>query len=143
MKLPDWVLSPKCFLPLLAASIAISPYSEALAQVRVRGYTRKDGTYVKPHIRSSPRSYGGGSYVPPYQSSSPGSYGVKGRNDGGLGGRSQIQSPPTNDSNCELKLSQMSQIQRGEVVRVSGIVGPDPLQPGKFIYCSMVFNAVR
>lgn len=28
------------------------------AQVRVRGYTRKDGTYVRPHTRSSP---GGGS----------------------------------------------------------------------------------
>lgn len=25
--------------------------------VRVKGYYRKDGTYVRPHIRSSPDSY--------------------------------------------------------------------------------------
>jgi hypothetical protein len=35
------------------------------------------------------------------------------------------------DSNCELKLSEMNQIQRGEVVRVIGNK------------CSMVFNSVR
>jgi len=106
MKLPDWLLSTKCFLPMLAASIAISPYSEALAQVYVHGYTKKDGTYVSPHMRSSPGSYGGGSsystpssysYQPSlpsgymrntgtsersYQRSSPDSYGGEGPNSG-------------------------------------------------------------
>jgi hypothetical protein len=103
MKLPDWLLSTKCYLPILAASIAISPYSEVLAQVYVRGYTKKDGTYVSPHMRSSPGSYGGGSYVPSYRPSSPSSYGgssytpsyqpsspgrnygAKGRSNGGTG----------------------------------------------------------
>jgi hypothetical protein len=28
--------------------------------VHVRGYTRKDGTYVRPHTRSAPHSGGGG-----------------------------------------------------------------------------------
>lgn len=40
------------------------------AQVAVRGYTRKDGTYVRPHVRTSPdssvynnRSYSSGSKI--------------------------------------------------------------------------------
>ena len=32
--------------------------------VRVRGYYRKDGTYVRPHIRSSPDSYRWNNYGP-------------------------------------------------------------------------------
>lgn len=36
--------------------VAIFTASDALAQVSVRGYTRKDGTYVAPHMRSSPNS---------------------------------------------------------------------------------------
>ena len=35
--------------------ISISLFS-ALADVHVKGYTRKDGTYVAPHVRSSPNS---------------------------------------------------------------------------------------
>jgi hypothetical protein len=32
--------------------------NEAYAQTHVQGYTRKDGTYVQPHMRSAPdRSY--------------------------------------------------------------------------------------
>lgn len=34
------------------------------ADVRVRGYYRKDGTYVRPHIRSSPDSYRWNNYGP-------------------------------------------------------------------------------
>lgn len=33
-----------------------APVSDAVAQVAVRGYTRRDGTYVPPHYRSSPNS---------------------------------------------------------------------------------------
>jgi len=49
----------------------------------------------------------------------------------GIGVRSQVQTPPTNESHCELKIAEMNQIQRGEVVRVIGNK------------CSMVFNSVR
>lgn len=40
----------------LLAAIFISTTSFTEAAVRVRGYTRKDGTYVAPHYRSSPDS---------------------------------------------------------------------------------------
>ena len=30
--------------------------------VYIKGYTRKDGTYVSPHIRSSPNQYKGDNY---------------------------------------------------------------------------------
>src|SRR5687768_7099862 len=36
----------------VVATLLLSTTAEA--QVRVRGYTRKDGTYVAPHYRSSP-----------------------------------------------------------------------------------------
>lgn len=38
-------------LTVIIAGLAASQLS---AQVRVRGYTRSDGTYVAPHYRSSP-----------------------------------------------------------------------------------------
>lgn len=41
---------------LLLAALAMLTMADAIAQVRVRGYTRKDGTYVAPHYRSSPNS---------------------------------------------------------------------------------------
>lgn len=41
---------------LLALPVNIASGSYADAQVRVRGYTRADGTYVAPHVRSSPNS---------------------------------------------------------------------------------------
>ena len=42
---------------LLAFSAVLALVAvDALAQVRVRGYTRKDGTYVAPHYRSAPNS---------------------------------------------------------------------------------------
>ncbi len=56
-----------CFLFItLFFSHAISSFG----QVRVRGYTRKDGTSVRPHTRSYP---GGGSYSSGSSSSSPAS----------------------------------------------------------------------
>lgn len=43
------------FLFLLVGSVVLQSYVSA--QVSVRGYIRKDGTYVAPHMRSSPDSY--------------------------------------------------------------------------------------
>jgi TPR repeat protein len=39
---------------LLGIAILLSLIPDVSAQVKVRGYTRKDGTYVAPHMRSSP-----------------------------------------------------------------------------------------
>ncbi len=41
---------------LVLALVALSMAAPAVAQVRVKGYTRSDGTYVAPHYRSSPNS---------------------------------------------------------------------------------------
>lgn len=41
---------------VILAAIGVFMTSDALAQVSVRGYTRKDGTRVRPHMRSSPNS---------------------------------------------------------------------------------------
>lgn len=43
----------KIVLALLAVAFIAPSLS---AQVHVRGYTRRDGTYVAPHYRSSPNS---------------------------------------------------------------------------------------
>ena len=40
----------KVLIALLAVAIA----APAIAQVRVKGYVRSDGTYVAPHVRSAP-----------------------------------------------------------------------------------------
>ena len=50
------ITSLKTFLlALVVASAAVTIASgTAHAQVSVRGYTRSDGTYVNPHIRSYP-----------------------------------------------------------------------------------------
>lgn len=60
---------------LACAMIALSP-SLAEAQVRVSGYTRSDGTYVRPYIRSSPdaslsNNYGASRSSPLYSPSLP------------------------------------------------------------------------
>jgi opacity protein-like surface antigen len=39
---------------ILALLVLTVMASAAAAQVHVRGYTRRDGTYVQPHYRSSP-----------------------------------------------------------------------------------------
>ena len=41
---------------LLAIGLVLMLSVSAYADVRVRGYTRKDGTYVAPHYRSNPNS---------------------------------------------------------------------------------------
>lgn len=54
---------------------------QAIAQTQVRGYTRKDGTYVAPHTRTAPDSNKWNNYG----SKSSNSYGSKDRdsdNDG-------------------------------------------------------------
>lgn len=43
------------FILLLIGAVLIQ--AGVAAQVSVRGYVRKDGTYVAPHVRSSPDSY--------------------------------------------------------------------------------------
>ena len=43
-------------LLLMAAMIAGGFATVATAQVHVRGYVRKDGTYVAPHVRSAPNN---------------------------------------------------------------------------------------
>ena len=58
------------FAALLLISLVVA--LPACAQVSVKGYTRKDGTYVAPHVRSSPDStkannYGPSSTSPLYQ----------------------------------------------------------------------------
>ena len=41
---------------IIAGLALILTASAALADTYVRGYTRRDGTYVQPHMRSSPDS---------------------------------------------------------------------------------------
>lgn len=41
---------------LLTVVSVLGLASPATAQVRVKGYVKKDGTYVAPHIRSSPNA---------------------------------------------------------------------------------------
>lgn len=51
----------KLALPILLALVVALP---ATAQVNVRGYTKKDGTYVPPHVRSSPDGTKANNYGP-------------------------------------------------------------------------------
>jgi hypothetical protein len=41
---------------LILALVTLCVVGPAVAQVQVKGYIRKDGTYVAPHYRSSPNS---------------------------------------------------------------------------------------
>lgn len=41
---------------ILLALVALSVAAPAVAQVRVRGYVRSDGTYVQPSVRTAPNS---------------------------------------------------------------------------------------
>ena len=40
----------------IAALVLVSLATAASAQVRVKGYVKKDGTYVAPHVRTAPNS---------------------------------------------------------------------------------------
>lgn len=44
--------------------ISITPTLVLSKDVYVKGYYRKDGTYVRPHVRSSPDSYKWNNYGP-------------------------------------------------------------------------------
>jgi hypothetical protein len=46
----------KAALLLFVVVLFVSSAGFAFAQVRVHGYTRSDGTYVAPHVRSAPNS---------------------------------------------------------------------------------------
>lgn len=59
---------------LTAAAIALLIALPATAQVSVKGYYKKDGTYVPPHVRSAPNTtkvdnYGPSSTSPLYNGS--------------------------------------------------------------------------
>ncbi len=55
---------------LFVASLCFAEASESYAKdTYVKGYTRKDGTYVRPHIRSSPDAYKSNNYGPSRDSS--------------------------------------------------------------------------
>ena len=129
------------YISILASSPGFSN------SVNVKGYTRKDGTYVQPSQRTAPNSTRNDNFstrgnINPYTGKAgtkqPGENLAIGSNSGGQyptvdSGEINItkQQQESSGSNCELKLSQMNQIQRGEVVRILGN------------NCSMVFNAVR
>ena len=54
---------------ILAGAAALLFATTAAAQVHVQGYTRSNGTYVAPHIRSSPST--GSNYGSTYRAPSP------------------------------------------------------------------------
>jgi hypothetical protein len=58
-------------LLIIFASIilVIAPALSFSKDVRVKGYYRKDGTYVRSHVRSSPDSYKSNNYGPSRSSS--------------------------------------------------------------------------
>lgn len=47
------ISSVRLAVPVILASVCI-PFSAASADTKVRGYIKKDGTYVAPHYRSNP-----------------------------------------------------------------------------------------
>lgn len=55
----------KKIISLLICLLILLTWTLSFAKdVRVKGYYRKDGTYVRPHIRSSPNSYKSDNYGP-------------------------------------------------------------------------------
>ena len=55
----------KWFVVLLVSALMIGTSLSAVAEdVYVKGYYRSDGTYVRPHYRSSPDSYKWNNYGP-------------------------------------------------------------------------------
>lgn len=67
------------FKTTILAVLVLATAGAASAQVAVRGYTRSDGTYVAPHVRSSPNgstadNYGSSrapAYSPPSSYTAP------------------------------------------------------------------------
>ena len=47
----------KKLIVIVLAILLVIPSVLLAGDVRVKGYYRKDGTYVRPHVRSSPDSY--------------------------------------------------------------------------------------
>jgi hypothetical protein len=52
------------FLAVAVASLFLFVTESFAKDVHVKGYTRKDGTYVRPHVRSSPDTYKWNNYGP-------------------------------------------------------------------------------
>ena len=57
------------WLSFLVIALMVSAHSVQAEDVHVRGYYRRDGTYVRPHIRSSPDSSRWNNYGPSQNSS--------------------------------------------------------------------------
>ena len=49
---------------MIIIGFILTPIMIFAKDVHVKGYYRKDGTYVRPHIRSSPDSYKSNNYGP-------------------------------------------------------------------------------
>lgn len=49
---------------LIILGFVLTPFISLAKDVYIKGYYRKDGTYVRPHIRSSPDSYKSNNYGP-------------------------------------------------------------------------------
>ena len=47
----------KLFMGVVVVSVLVADMSIAMADQYVRGYFRRDGTYVQPHYRSDPDGY--------------------------------------------------------------------------------------
>lgn len=54
----------KKLIVIVLAILLVIPSVLLAGDVRVKGYYRKDGTYVRPHVRSSPDSYKWNNYGP-------------------------------------------------------------------------------
>ena len=54
----------KKFIVVLLGILLVFPSVVLAKDVHVKGYYRKDGTYVRPHIRSAPDSYRWNNYGP-------------------------------------------------------------------------------
>lgn len=54
---------------LVFLGFLLFPFPASAKDVYVRGYTRRDGTYVRPYIRSSPDGYRWNNYGPSTDSS--------------------------------------------------------------------------
>ena len=59
----------RIFLATLLVGLTFGAVITDAKDVRVRGYYRKDGTYVRPHIRSSPDEFLSNNYGPSTDSS--------------------------------------------------------------------------
>lgn len=85
----------KILTAFTAALVMCALALPAFAQVAVRGYTRKDGTYVQPHMRSNPDGIRSNNYSA--EGNSNPYTGSIGGGRGNSGYSNQFQSPTLNN----------------------------------------------